>query len=65
MEPSDLVPSVGVAIKLASIAVHAEELLSPGGHPFDAEIVRSLLSDGELRAYLDVLAARALLPVKR
>lgn len=58
-------PNMGVAIKLASIAVHADELTSPDGHPFDAEAIRVLLADPELVAYLDTLRPLALLPEKR
>ncbi len=60
-----LAPSVSVGIKLASIAVHTDEMLSDGGHAFDAEAIRTLLADPEVVAYLDVLRPLALLPVKR
>lgn len=60
-----LQPSASVGIKLASLAVHANEMLSSGGHAFDAETIRSLLRDPEIVAYLDVLRPLALLPVER
>lgn len=51
--------------KLGSIVVHAEELLSSDGHAFDRAALESLLADGEVREWLDDMAAMALLPVKR
>lgn len=65
MSGADLQPSVSVGVKLASLAVHADELLSPGGHALDAEAIRGLLDDAEVVAYLDKLRPLALLPVKR
>lgn len=58
-------PSVNVAIKLASIAVHAEEMIGPGGHHFDLSTIQALLQDAEVVAYLAELDALALLPKKR
>ena len=60
-----IAPSVSVAIKLASIAVHADEATSPGAHALDVEAIRGLLADPEVVAYLDLLRPLALLPVKR
>lgn len=58
-------PSPGLLCKLASIAVHAEEYLSPAGHQFDADALRALLVDGELKAWLATMTAAGLAPVKR
>lgn len=60
-------------IKLASIAVHAEELLdeSPeveyvtASARFDVAAIRTLLSDPIVRAYLDDRGNAVLLPRKR
>ena len=60
-------------VKLASIAVHAEELLEElqGGRTdwnavqFDAGAIRGLLQDGEVEALLLDLGQAALLPAKR
>ena len=60
-----LVPTASVGIKLACIAVHADEVTSPGAHPFDADAIRGLLDDPEIVAYLEKLRPLALLPVKR
>lgn len=62
---TDLQPSVSVGIKLASIAVHTDELLSPAGHQLDVDAIKGLLSDPEVVAYLETLRPLALLPVKR
>jgi len=63
--PPDLHPTISVAVKLASIAVHADELISSNGHSVDVQAIRSLLADEELRAYLEILRPLALLPVMR
>lgn len=52
-------------MKLGSIAVHADELLSADGHDFDRVAIRSLLSDPEVEAFVADMTAKALLPVKR
>ncbi len=62
----DLQPSASVGIKLASLAVHADELLSPGGDThFDGEAIKGILADAEVQAYIETLRPFALLPVKR
>lgn len=58
-------PSLSVLIKLASLAVHADEMLAPGGHDLDREAIRGLLADTELRTYLAHPALRVYLPLKR
>lgn len=65
MTASNLTPSISVGIKLASIAVHADEATSGAGHPLDVAAIRGLLTDPEVVAYLAVLSEMALLPVKR
>jgi len=52
-------------IKLGSIAAHVEEMLSPGGHPFDKSALEGLLQDREVRAFLDDPRMAVYLPVKR
>lgn len=62
---ADLRPDLDVAVKLASIAVHADEALSPGRHDYDLHAISGLLADPGVKAYLERLGAMALLPVKR
>ena len=57
-------PTPIVGVRLASIAIHAEEMVEDG-HPLDIAAVRGLLADADVRAYLDYLRPLALLPVKR
>lgn len=55
-------------IKLASIAVHAEELIGetdPQAAEFDKQTILGLLSDSHVSKLLDELGRKALLPVKR
>ena len=49
--------------KPGSIAVHADELLSPKGHEFDRAALQTLLRDPEVNAFL--LDNKCLFPVKR
>lgn len=56
---------LGLAVKLGSIARHADELLSPGGHEADANAIRSLLTDPEVAEWMAHADSMALLPVKR
>lgn len=60
-----LEPSPALLSRLGSIIVHAEELLSPGGHPVDREAMAALLADPEVAKWLEAMDAMALLPVKR
>lgn len=62
---SALTPSPSVLVKLGSIAVHVEELLSPTGHGFDKLALDQLLKDPEVVAWLKDMDRLALLPVKR
>jgi hypothetical protein len=58
-------PSAAILVKLGSIVVHAEELLSPNGHEFDSEAIRSGLQDAELQEWIRGMTELAFLPVKR
>lgn len=60
-----LTPNVTLLVKLGSIAVHAEELLSPKGHVLDKTALDSLLNDSEVREWLHTMDAMAFLPKKR
>jgi len=58
-------PSVSVLAKLASIAVHVEEILSADGHDFDRVAIKSLLTDPEVSAFLSAGRKLAMIPEKR
>ncbi len=58
-------PSMPLLAKLASVAVHAEEMIGPGGHDFDKAALESMLSDEEVHAWMDAMAELALCPVRR
>jgi hypothetical protein len=63
--PNPLKPSLALLAKLGSIIVHAEEMASPDGHPFDRAALLSLLADPEVRTWLKDMDAIALLPKRR
>lgn len=60
-----LKPSMNLLVKLGSIVVHTEEMLSPTGHPFDKNAVDLLLRDSEVKGWLRRMGDMALLPVRR
>jgi vacuolar-type H+-ATPase subunit C/Vma6 len=57
--------SLALLVKLGSIAVHAEELISPKGHHFDQGAIQGLLQDSEVQEWLAEMSKNAFLPVKR
>lgn len=60
-----LKPSPALLVKLGSIAVHVEEMMSPKGHHFDRIALQSLLDDGDVKAWLAEMDKAAFLPKKR
>jgi hypothetical protein len=56
-------PKLSLLVKLGSIAVHCEELLSPGGHAFDKTALDGLLNDPEVKEWIKAMGA--FMPVKR
>lgn len=64
-QPDPLRPTASALVKIGSALVHAEEMMAPGGHQFDKEALDQLLTDPEVRQWLDQMGALALLPVKR
>jgi len=62
-DPFTITPAL--ASKLASIHAHMEELLSPGGHPFDAHALRTLLEDSEVEEWMGRMRSLAMVPVLR
>ena len=55
--------SPSLASKLASVVVHADEMLSPKGHHFDKAALLTACQDEEVQAWLKALGPLA--PVKR
>ena len=60
-----LAPMPSLLAKLGSIAVHADEMLSADGHPFDKTALQSLLHDPEVANWLKQMGAAAMVPKKR
>lgn len=58
-------PPISLLCKLASIAVHADEFLSPDGHDFDRDALQSALADPEVKEWLAEMSKAALAPRKR
>jgi hypothetical protein len=56
---------VSLLCKLGSIAVHADELTSPSGHEFDLAVLKGLLIDPEVVAWMAGMRKASFLPVKR
>jgi hypothetical protein len=52
-----------LASKLASVVVHADEMLSPMGHGFDKTALEQACRDPEVKAWIESLGPLA--PVKR
>lgn len=55
--------TLSLLVKLGSIAVHADEMLSPDGHAFDRTAIETLLKDPEVTAWIKKMGV--LLPRKR
>jgi hypothetical protein len=60
-----LSPSPQLLIKLGSALVHADEFLSPSGHPVDRNAFDTVMKDSEVKEWIKGMAKLALLPVKR
>lgn len=67
--PAINLPGVNVTptllINLGSIAVHAEEMLSPKGHDFDVHALRTNLENAEVKEFIAAMQKLAFVPVKR
>jgi hypothetical protein len=57
--------SITLLMKLGSIAIHAEELISPEGHTVDKAALETVLNDPEVREFLSDPKTKVLLPLKR
>lgn len=60
-----LKPPPSTLVKLGSIAVHVEEMLSPKGHDYDRIAIEQLLKDAEVVEWIKAMDKMAMLPVKR
>jgi hypothetical protein len=60
-----LAPELTLLVKLGSIAVHTDEMLSSDGHVFDRVALQSLLTDPEVVAWLKKMDAAAMVPKRR
>ena len=60
-----LKPSATLLIKLGSIIVHQEEMMSSKGHHFDKHALDTVRNDPEVIEWLDQMTGMAFLPVKR
>lgn len=60
-----LEPNATTLTKLGSIIAHYEEFTSEGGHEFDLESAKSLLTDPEVVDWFTGMRSLALLPLKR
>jgi hypothetical protein len=56
---------MALRIKLGSLVVHCEELLSPSAHEFDKHAINTLLQDPDVRAFMEETSKMGILPVKR
>lgn len=65
MKADPLNPQPSLLVKLGSIAVHAEEYLSPKGHDFDRVALDQLLADPEVQVWRAQMDKLAMLPRKR
>lgn len=58
-------PNAILLVKLGSALVHADEFMSPGGHPLDKTTFDGLMQDAEVQEWIADMTKLALLPVKR
>ncbi len=58
-------PSKTLLVKLTSLIVHYQELVSPSGHPMDKIEIEQLEKDPEVKAWFKHMAELQLLPIKR
>ena len=63
MKNDPLKPPLTLLCKVASIVVHAEELISPKGHIFDHEAFKTAFQDKEVQDWLKAMGP--FVPAKR
>jgi len=61
--PDPLKPDLPLLMKLGSIIVHAEEMISPQGHEVDREALKALLANDDVQAWIKDMGV--FLPLKR
>lgn len=62
---SPLQPSPSLLCKLGSIVVHADEMMSAGGHAFDKVALQQLIKDADVADWIRQMNAMAMVPRKR
>ena len=60
-----LKPSASLLIKLGSVIIHQEEMMSKKGHQFDKAALDTVRNDPEVIEWLATMTQMAFLPVKR
>lgn len=60
-----IIPNMQVCCKLGSIVIHIQEALSNKAHNFDIAVLKDLIEDEEVKAWLKEMDKMALLPKKR
>jgi hypothetical protein len=60
-----LKPLLTLLVKLGSIVIHADEYLSPEGHPFDRQALVPLIRDPEVEKWIAAMHKQCFLPQKR
>lgn len=63
--PKTLTPSPALLCKLASVAVHADEMLSSKGHHLDRVALLSAINDAEVQKWIAEMVELGMAPVKR
>jgi hypothetical protein len=61
----EVTPGLSTLVKLGSIIVHVDEMLSEKGHSFDEAALKSLLNDPDIKNWLHKMDGFALIPSKR
>lgn len=57
-------PPMSLLVKLGSLAVHVEEMLSAKGHDYDRNAIQTLLDDPEVKEWLAAMDKMSFLPKK-
>lgn len=64
-KPLDVPLPLSLVVLLGSIAVHIDEYDSADGHELDLVAIRGLLSNPEIKSFIEIWTAKGYLPVKR